>query len=214
MPALNAEILHLPGAVCRTVDIAGFSRIRQESTGLVLLERTLPASLAQWLETLDLTAMEDIAAVFDVETLHKTLPDALKEADLPPGPGRAALAADIVELATHYCAEAGNPLLHIRLEAISGDACWKFHRDFVRLRLVTTYRGPGTEWERMPHAHDALTSQKSYKGPIETFPPYAAGLFKGSLGPGEQGVVHRSPPIAGTDQTRLFLCLNEPPAAF
>jgi hypothetical protein len=56
----------------------------------------------------------------------------------------------------------------------------------------------------------ALREQRDYRGPMEELPRFAVALFKGSRADRpEDGIVHRSPPIAGTGQCRLVLYLNE-----
>lgn len=92
---------------------------------------------------------------------------------------------------------------------IDHDACWRFHRDHVGLRLNTTYRGPGTQWPPLEHAPRALKAQRRYRGPLNELPAFSVGVFKGVPRAGNGAVVHRSPPVEGTGQTRLFLCLNE-----
>ena len=52
-------------------------------------------------------------------------------------------------------------------------------------------------------------AQRRYRGPLNELPRFAAGLFKGVVRAGTEAIVHRSPPVAGSGQTRLFLCLNE-----
>jgi hypothetical protein len=44
---------------------------------------------------------------------------------------------------------------------------------------------------------------------MNELPRFAVGLFKGERRAGPAAILHRSPPIAGTGTTRLFLCLNE-----
>jgi Protein of unknown function (DUF1826) len=39
--------------------------------------------------------------------------------------------------------------------------------------------------------------------------PLSAALFKGVVLAGDHALSHRSPPIAGSGVSRLFLCLNE-----
>ena len=78
------------------------------------------------------------------------------------------------------------------------------------LRLICNYRGPATQWVPPEAREVALAALRDYAGPLRELPRFAAALSKGALAPGQVGVVHRSPPIAGTGQTRLFLCLNEP----
>ncbi len=123
---------------------------------------------------------------------------------------RDALIADIAGLATDFARLACSTLIDVRLEAIDDDACWRFHRDHVGLRLNATYRGAGTQWVRPASAARALRAQRRYRGPLEELPRFAAGLFKGVQRAGSRAIVHRSPRIAGSGAVRLFLCLNEP----
>jgi len=44
-------------------------------------------------------------------------------------------------------------------------------------------------------------------------PAFAVALFKGEQAAEGTGVLHRSPPIAGTGMTRLVLCVDGPSAA-
>jgi hypothetical protein len=125
-------------------------------------------------------------------------PDELKAAlgNLPP-----ALAADIDHLVRRFAALAGKPAVRLRLEAVDGDACRKFHADYTDLRLVTTYAGPGTEIRETP-ADDA---------PVTRIRAGDIALFKGKLFPGEPPVLlHRSPPIDGTGERRIVLVLDTP----
>ena len=74
---------------------------------------------------------------------------------------------------------------------------------------LSTYRGPTTEWVKPQHAAEALQNQKDYQGPIEQFQAFEVGIFKGKHDDLSSGIVHRSPPIAGSGITLLLLCLNK-----
>jgi hypothetical protein len=97
------------------------------------------------------------------------------------------------------------------LDAIAGDACRRWHRDCVPLRLICTYRGPGTQWVA-PALGDAVMARPDDDAPQAiAFDTGDGALFKGCGWPGQPhdgGVVHRSPRIAGTGITRLVLVLD------
>ena len=88
------------------------------------------------------------------------------------------LIGDIEALVLAFSAVAQSSLVDVRLDRISHDACWKFHRDTVETRLLTTYRGPATEWVLPEHAARALREQKKFKGPIERLRDHDVALFK------------------------------------
>jgi hypothetical protein len=133
---------------------------------------------------------------------------------MPVGRMRDALVADMVDLISRFSRLIGKDRLRLRLDAVDDNACRRFHRDCVPLRLLTTYRGPGTDWVRPDCADLALAQPANYAGPIEHLATYDVVLFKGCGFPGkihDRGIVHRSPPIAGSGSTRLLLCLDVPP---
>ncbi len=191
----------------------GLGAIARPDVELVIWRRSLPLCLQTWLEQLDATLLPDLRVLVQPKDLVRAMEPFLNECGLPEGEMRALLVCDVGNLVSAFARIARTDLVDVRLERVSGDACRKFHRDFVAARLLTTYRGPATEWVQPRHAETALRAQKSFKGPIEHLGAQDVAIFKGSCaGPGS-GIVHRSPPIAGTGRTRLLLCLNTPSAA-
>jgi len=87
--------------------------------------------------------------------------------------------------------------------------CPRFHIDRVGIRMLCTYRGPGTEWlddryaDRTFLGSNALTEMYTGSGlildqaAIHSAPTFAVVLLKGSLWQGNagKGVIHRSPQI-------------------
>ncbi|MEE3625781.1 DUF1826 domain-containing protein [Nitrospirillum sp. BR 11752] len=197
---------------------AVLDRVMEPTVGLALWRRRghPGAALDPWLDALPAERLPHgrfLARLGDVDAALATL---LRGTEAP-----AALTVDITDLCRRFLAVAGGEWIDVRLEAVGGDACWKFHRDHVRLRLITTYRGPGTQIVAPADAARALADQRRYHGPLHEMPRHAVALFKGcgptgcGGGPAgeEDGVVHRSPSVAGTGQVRLVLCLNLPSAA-
>jgi hypothetical protein len=127
-------------------------------------------------------------------------PDDLKSAlrHLPP-----ALAADIDSLVRRFAEVTGSKTVRLRLEAVDGDACRRFHADYTDLRLVCTYAGPGTDIRETP----------AEEAPVKRIRAGDIALFKGKLFPGNPPVLlHRSPPIDGTGVRRIVLVLDTPDA--
>lgn len=118
-----------------------------------------------------------------------------------------------VEPADHY---------RVRLERVSGDSCRLFHVDFVRLRLLCTYHGPGTEWladgdvvRAALGGEGASVEEVNARiirpgATIRRMRTGWIGLLKGAAYPGleERGLVHRSAPIATTGAVRLRLAVE------
>lgn len=195
-------------AFCRS--LAGLRAIARPDVELAIWRRRSPAPLATWLEGLDAAGLPDLWRVLVPRDLPRALVPLLDEVGMPAGAARDLLVADMARLARAFARLAGTPLVDVRLERVRHDACWKFHRDCVEARLVVTYHGPGTEWVAPEHAAAALRDQKQFSGPIERLGVHDVALFKGSCAAPASGIVHRSPPIAGSGLTRLLLCFNKP----
>lgn len=121
------------------------------------------------------------------------------------------LVDDIVDKAEMMAQLTGAPALRVRLDVIADDHCRKFHVDNVRLRLVTTYRGPGTEWISPRHAGMLAPGGVPPDDVIQHLPRGQVAVMRGAKGAtaDRPGVLHRSPPIAGTEIVRLFLAIDE-----
>lgn len=113
-------------------------------------------------------------------------------------PWQAGLAAEVGMLAARFADIMGADLLDVRIERVSGNACWKIHADYVTARLITTLTGRGTEW--FDHA-DA-------PAPCGQLATGAVGLFKGRSWAPDTAILHRSPPIAGTGEQRLLVVID------
>jgi hypothetical protein len=183
--------------------------ILDESVALAVWTREVPTELAAWLDALPPEHLPDGRFVCEPEEIPARLAILCDQAGLGDGRGRALLIDDIAGLAASFAAIAGAARVDLRLEALDHDSCWRFHRDLVGLRLNATYRGPGTQWPPLHLAARALRAQRRYRGALNELPLFAAGLFKGERRAGRAAILHRSPPIAGSGTTRLFLCLNE-----
>ena len=193
-------------------DAGILSRIRLPGTELALWRRPPPPALGPALAALDPARYPDGRLLVRPADLPAALAGLLAVSGLPP-PAGDALAADIIDLGRRFADLFGLEALDLRLEALAHDACWKFHRDHVPARLVTTYAGPGTEWVVPALGARAIDEQKAYSGPLERLAPGDVAIFRGCQPGHDHGIVHRSPPVAGTGVTRLFLCLNLPSPA-
>jgi hypothetical protein len=215
MPAQSAWLMDLgagqPG-VLRGDSPAILDRIGASGVGLCVWRRRAPSDIVQALDALASADLPSGRVLVRRRHVEPAVAAMLESTRLAGASLERFLVEDIAMLAACFARAAASDLIDVRLEAITHDACWKFHRDRSRLRLITTYRGAGTQI--VPHANvdKALQVQRAYLGPIVQLPAFAVALFKGDQAD-EGGVLHRSPPIAGTGITRLVLCLDGPSAA-
>jgi len=120
---------------------------------------------------------------------------------------RIEIEADINELAERYCDLLSLTELEVRIELVTTNSCRKWHSDYVKARLISTYVGTGTQWldaadaDRVKQGLEPISINEMKAGDV--------GIFKGKLAT-EMPAIHRSPPIAGTGETRILLVLNPP----
>ena len=114
-----------------------------------------------------------------------------------------ALARDVAALARVFAEVAGVSRVAVRLEALEGDACRRWHVDYKRLRLLCTYAGPGTVWCERDAAGAVIAVGRQRR--------LSVGIYKGLLYPGGPSgrLLHRSPRIAAAGRRRLILCIDE-----
>ena len=187
----------------------GLGSINELDALLVIWQRSLDPSLQGWINDMDATSLPDLRILAKPDEFRSALEPLLDACGLKSSGMRDRFVADINDLVVTFADITGGDYVDVRLERVNHDACWKFHRDTVETRLLTTYRGPTTEWVRHEYAEKAIQEQREYKGPLERFENGDVVIFKGSRASSDKGIVHRSPPISGTGMTRLLLCLNQ-----
>lgn len=213
MPPLKADYNEAPEMFGPRVDVStsleGLNAIRDPDIDLVILQRRFPVQFMAWLEQLDPSVLPKDRLLVRPEEVRVALACVMDACGMPSGEMRKTLVEDVHGLVSAFAHITRTERVDVRLERVTGDACWRFHRDCVEARLLTTYLGPTTEWVQQDFADQALREQKAYNGPLERLQPNDVALFKGSCAGPASGIVHRSPPIAGTGKTRLLLCLNK-----
>ena len=209
----SIEIDHFNDGIYDCQTIEDLSAIKRQDVELAVWSRNLSENFQSWINQINPINLPDLRLLLRPEDLVTALTPLLNGCGLPHGEMRDYLVEDIDRLVRAFSDISGSEYVDVRLERVTNDACWKFHRDCVEARLITTFRGPSTEWVQHFHAAEALEKQKDYQGPLEQFDLFDVAFFKGSCAGSGSGIVHRSPPILGTDQTRLILCLNQPSSA-
>ncbi len=155
-----------------------------------------------WLDALSPKQLPQGRVILRPDAVADTVQQLCDIAKVPSAPERDWLVKDISELGQIFSNLMRVQLLRLRLEAVSDDACRKFHIDAVTARLVCTYRGPGTQY--------GISTDGHVPRRVFSVPTGAPALFRGALWPEEppSGLLHRSPPIEGTGETRLFLVFD------
>jgi hypothetical protein len=175
--------------------------IHNADVNLAIWERSAPANL----EVILKGDTRDVRFACDLGGLEAQLVSELDKGGYNVCPEREDLVADIASLARAFCGVMAIAEVDVRLEVVTTDACRKFHGDYVKARLITTYLGEGTQWldetdaDRISRGVEPLEIRQLGTGDV--------GVFKGKLAT-ERPAIHRSPPIGNTGQKRFLLVLN------
>lgn len=132
-----------------------------------------------------------------------------------------ALNENIMELVEMFCCLFELKKAGLRLTALDNAMCPRFHVDKVPCRMVTTYKGAGTEWlpqhavdrSKLGASKQGLSDQQSglfhSAEDINQLHCGDVALLKGELWEGNEnaGLVHRSPAVS-QGESRLLLTLD------
>lgn len=178
------------------------SVFRDPACAATIWSRTPKPGLQQWLDQLGPGVLPKWREILDVEAVREAALDACEEAGTPDCAERTTLLDDMQGLASAFADLMQTSFVQFRLDVIKTNACRRFHLDAVTGRLICTYRGTGTQY--------GVSLNGEEPSIIETVPNFDPILLRGSLWPTvpDAGVLHRSPPIEGTRETRLVMVLD------
>lgn len=190
-------------------------QVLDPSVNLCLWQRPAQPAVIRELSSLQASDLPDVRCPTSLDSFDDDVSTLLQQQGLDP------LAfknwrVDMCRLAGLYFRVSENRNVTLRLVATDDDDCRRFHVDHTQLRLLCTYRGPGTEWlvddqvDRLAQSTGAPNDEIIRFGEPSEFEPFWAGILKGDAYPGNagRGLVHRSPPIAGSGKTRVLFCLD------
>ena len=171
--------------------------------------------VCSWRRTLDprMEAYLDGASASGFAPSIETLPphERARLDGLPSGDGRGALLDDIASLTEILHELVDCPAVGLRCTPVDGTMCPRWHVDRVPLRMLCTYRGPGTEWlEDQGVDRNALTRSAVADGACRRADAGELVLLKGALWQDNDGLgaVHRSPAVEAGGEPRILLTLD------
>eukprot|EP00450_Noctiluca_scintillans_P001738 CAMPEP_0194487092 /NCGR_PEP_ID=MMETSP0253-20130528/7504_1 /TAXON_ID=2966 /ORGANISM="Noctiluca scintillans" /LENGTH=288 /DNA_ID=CAMNT_0039327267 /DNA_START=126 /DNA_END=992 /DNA_ORIENTATION=+ len=209
-----------PGIVFSS-EATSLNRIRDENVQLVVWRREKVPTFVSVLSdaSLPASALPSFMGETTPGKVVRTMTKALRSQQ-----GRALsdshigeLVEDIDKLTGIFANLSGSEKIYVKLETLEDNGCSFWHQDCVPFRLVTTYRGPCTQWVRPEHSKATLRRRKFDSVHAENLLLNDVALFKGrdETEFGESlfdypGIVHRSPRIEGTGVYRVVLVLDIP----
>ncbi|WP_084863975.1 DUF1826 domain-containing protein [Salibaculum halophilum] len=180
----------------------GLSALHRPGCAAAIWRRQPLPGFQSWIDGLDADVLPRARVILRPEAVRDTASEVCEACGTPVGAERDRLVDDIAALADIFAGLMRARWLRLRLDVVTTNACRKFHIDAVTARLVCTYRGTGTQY--------GIGADGAEPRRIFTVPTGAPILLRGTLWPDRPraGLLHRSPPIEGTGETRLVLVLD------
>lgn len=214
-PSLGEVTGNFGDDIARVTNLADLTRIYDPDVQLCYLPRASEPSIEAYLHAACDRLGGGLRQVLSVEA---GMPMGL----LPDLPGRERFAEDVSGLMVLLGDLLDCPSLVLRLEVTRHAMCPRFHVDRTGIRLLCTYRGPGSQWlgeahaqrEHLGHAAGALADEDTglilCPNAIGEIPRHAIALLKGSLWQGNagRGAIHRSPSVPLDQAPRVLLALD------
>ena len=189
--------------------------ILKPGINLCLWQRPVNRAVSHELSSLQAAHLPDVRCWTSPASFDDDVDTLLRQQDLDPSALKN-WRIDLRRLADMFFSLSEDRDVSIRLETKDGDGCRRFHVDRTHLRLLCTYRGPGTLWltdaqvDRAAQGSGAPNDDIIRFGEPSCFETFWVGVMKGDAYPANagRGLVHRSPPIAGSSRTRVLFCLD------
>ena len=181
---------------------ADLSVIHKPGCAAAIWRRQVGPGLQSYLDALDPAVFPRARIMLRPDTVYRTVTELCAASGMPDTDDRTAWIDDIALLAGQFAILTKAPYLRLRLEVVTTDACRKFHIDAVTARLICTYRGTGTQY--------GISTNGTEPSRVFTVTTGMPMILRGTLWPSDppSGLMHRSPPIEGTDEARFVLVLD------
>ncbi len=205
---INTENRHYIGD-----DVSALAQVQAPNVDLGLWRRPFQTAIAEEVSSLSAGSLNDRKRRIPIEHFDQRIAETLQLHGLNQGQ-YVNLRQDLSYLSRVFASIVGTSELVFRLFTTGEDDCRRFHLDRLKMRLMCTYQGPGTQWlseaqlDRVAQHTGQANEDIIRFGNPQRFEPFWVGIMRGD--PTNQGVglVHRSPPVVDTGEIRVVFCLD------
>ncbi len=168
----------------------------------VIWNRAISAKIQSWFDKIDPNLMPNFREILHKDEFKVTIEQVFEKSLLPQEEEIKWLMKDIINLANVFSDLMKVKFVRLRFDTVSTNSCRKFHVDAVTGRLICTYRGTGTQY--------GISLDHDDPEEIYATPTGSPILLRGTLWSENPclGILHRSPPIEGSEETRFVLVID------
>ncbi len=181
---------------------SGLAAIQQPACAATIWQRAPLLGFQHWINALPPEQLPKARMLLRPEAVCDALINIASQRGTPDCSKCNLLIEDVSALAAIFASLISTAYLRLRFDVINTNACRKFHIDAVTARLICTFRGTGTQFGLSEGGRDPER--------IMTVPTGSPIILRGTRWPETpvSRLLHRSPPIVGTGETRLVLVLD------
>jgi hypothetical protein len=168
----------------------------------VIWDREPLLPFQSWIDELEVNQLPVARTIVQPSMLRDVVKACCDNSKMPITLDRTRLIDDIAALGNIFSNIMNAPLIGLRLDCVTSNACRIFHVDAIKARLICTYRGTGTQYGNSLNGADPKQ--------IFTVPTGSPMILRGSHWERQnnQGLLHRSPPIEGSGETRFVVVID------
>ena len=168
----------------------------------VIWDREPLVPFQTWIDELEVNQLPVARTIVQPSMLRDVVKACCDNSKMPITLDRTRLIDDIAALGNIFSNIMNAPLIGLRLDCVTSNACRIFHVDAMKARLICTYRGTGTQYGNSLNGGDPKQ--------IFTVPTGSPMILRGSHWERQnnQGLLHRSPPIEGSGETRFVVVID------
>lgn len=202
MKCLSEITEDIKGGISSSGTPEALSAIRLPACAAALWCRSRLSRFQTWIDNLSCEHLPSFRVTLRASQVGEALLNISNVYGTPDCSERDLLIDDVAALAAIFSNIMRTDYLRVCLHVVAENDCCTFHVDAVTARLVCTYRGTGTQYGNLARQGDP--------DPVHTVPTGSPIILRGSHWPEvpTSGLLHRSPPIQGTGETRLVLTLE------
>lgn len=199
---MQAEVKDAAIGVGVTEQIENLSVIHKPGCAAAIWRRSTPPGFQVWIDAISADELPSARLILRPSEVRSAVEQLCERSGMPYGAHQSWLIEDVANLADRFVDIMKAPYLRLRLDIIRTNACRRFHIDAIKARLICTYRGMGTQY--------GISVNGAAPKRVFTVPTGSAMIMRGTQWPEVpmSGLLHRSPPIEGTGETRLVLVLD------
>ena len=196
-------------------ELTHLRKIQETGINISICERQVVPEINSWIDQFIDCDFQKITLNTTPESFKKDFEQALSVYQSLHPVGFQLLLDDIDMLLKEFASISQTTDFKVYWAIVNDGMCRRFHTDANKLRLLCTYKGPGTEWVKpdninfdLPHCsgNEMIINDQE----IQQTKPYDVVILKGALHEHREAplILHRSPPLENQETKRLLLRID------